>query len=482
MSVAATEDRTRYAALRDARIYIEAGKTDAEVRDQLAQNNRVLNWQMTGDEIAETIEEVRGRVNLTVISSVSNDGPDWPEAPAVEAFHGLAGEVVAAIEPHTEADPVGVLAQFLTIAGCQMGSAGHLMLGEVRHNTRLFTAIVGDTAMARKGESFAAAWRIPRDADLTFRKVSGLASGEALIHEVRDPVEKFNEKTGKMMLVDPGVADKRLLLVEPELSRLLRSMNRQGNISSAVIRSVWDSGDLQVTAKSTGAAATGAHVAIIGHITRDELAKEMSEVDATGGLFNRFLWVAVRRSKVLPFPEPLDERTAAPLREALRRAITSAGTSDRMKLSNAARAIYAARYEGLTTTAEGILGSIMTRAAPQVIRLAMVYARLDRAEMIGADHLTAALAFWDYSRRSAEFIFGTSGTAAGDPVADKIERALRELGPTKRSDVYSNVFKRNLSAARMELGFAVLVREHRARRTLERRIGGGKSTEIWMLA
>jgi len=61
--------------------------------------------------------------------------------------------------------------------------------------------------------------------------------------------------------------------------------------------------------------------------------------------------------------------------------------------------------------------------------------------MIGADHLTAALAFWDYSRRSAEFIFGTSGTAAGDPVADKIERALRELGPTKRSDVYSNVIQ-----------------------------------------
>ncbi len=476
------EKAAHYAALRDARTYIEGGRTDAEVRDQLTENSRVLDWHLTSEEIAETIETVRGQVNLTAISGSSDNAPDWPEAPAPEAFHGLAGEVVRAIEPHTEADPVAILAQFLTIAGCQFGAAGHLMLGEVRHGTRLFVAVVGDTSMARKGESFSAAWRIPRDADMTFRKVSGLASGEALIHEVRDPVEKFSEKNKKMMLVDPGVTDKRLLLVEPEFSRLLRSMNREGNISSAVIRSVWDSGDLQVTAKTTGTIATGAHVGIIGHITRDELAREMQAVDATGGLFNRFLWVAVRRSKVLPFPEPLDERTAAPLREALSRAITSAGTAGRMQLSTAARAIYGARYEGLTTAADGILGSIMTRAAPQVIRLAMVYARLDRSEVIGADHLTAALAFWDFAHRSAAFIFGASGTAAGNPVADKIERALTELGPTKRSYIYTNVFKRNLSAARMEAGFALLVKERRARRTLEHRPGGGKPTEIWMLA
>jgi hypothetical protein len=38
-----------------------------------------------------------------------------------DAYHGLTGEVVHTIEPHTEADPVAILLQFLTLAGNVMG-------------------------------------------------------------------------------------------------------------------------------------------------------------------------------------------------------------------------------------------------------------------------------------------------------------------------------------------------------------------------
>src|SRR5262245_43077054 len=37
--------------------------------------------------------------------------PDWPAPPAVEAFHGLAGNIVRTLEPHSEADPVALLVQ-----------------------------------------------------------------------------------------------------------------------------------------------------------------------------------------------------------------------------------------------------------------------------------------------------------------------------------------------------------------------------------
>src|ERR1039458_1782290 len=37
----------------------------------------------------------------------------WPEPPAPDAFYGLAGDIVGAIAPHTEADPVAV--------GCRSG-------------------------------------------------------------------------------------------------------------------------------------------------------------------------------------------------------------------------------------------------------------------------------------------------------------------------------------------------------------------------
>ncbi len=38
----------------------------------------------------------------------------WQEL-AAEALHGLAGEFVNTIEPHTEADPVALLVQLLTM-------------------------------------------------------------------------------------------------------------------------------------------------------------------------------------------------------------------------------------------------------------------------------------------------------------------------------------------------------------------------------
>src|SRR3954451_14479263 len=54
----------------------------------------------------------------------------WPAPPAPAAYTGLAGEIVAAIAPHTEADPVALLAQLLVAFGAAAGrrlvrSRGH---------------------------------------------------------------------------------------------------------------------------------------------------------------------------------------------------------------------------------------------------------------------------------------------------------------------------------------------------------------------
>ena len=40
---------------------------------------------------------------------------DWPQPPHAAAFTGLAGEIVSVIEPHSESDPVAILAQLLVL-------------------------------------------------------------------------------------------------------------------------------------------------------------------------------------------------------------------------------------------------------------------------------------------------------------------------------------------------------------------------------
>ena len=67
--------------------------------------------------------------------------------------------------------------------------------------------------------------------------------------------------------------DKRLLVVETEMARTLKAMNRDGNTLSEVIRQVFDSGNLGNLAKNSSNRASDAHVSIIGHITAADVRK-----------------------------------------------------------------------------------------------------------------------------------------------------------------------------------------------------------------
>ena len=120
--------------------------------------------------------------------------------------------------------------------------------------------------------------------------------------------------TGYQTVVsDMGVADKRLLVIEPEFASVLRVAGRDGNTLSTVYRQAWDSGLLRVLNKNSPVKATGTHISIIGHITRDELLMELSNNDKVNGFGNRNLWLCVQRSKFLPDGGDWDHLDLGPL-------------------------------------------------------------------------------------------------------------------------------------------------------------------------
>jgi Protein of unknown function (DUF3987) len=129
--------------------------------------------------------------------------------------------------------------------------------------------------------------------------MGGLSSGEGLIYAVRDEVR--GERKGEEVVLDPGEPDKRLLAVEGELAGLLKVMAREGNTLSSTIRQAWDGDRLRTMTKNNPTRSTGAHVSIIGHVTKAELLRHLGDTEAANGFANRFLWLMVRRSKVLPF-------------------------------------------------------------------------------------------------------------------------------------------------------------------------------------
>lgn len=390
---------------------------------------------------------------------------EWPAPMAPEAFHGLPGEFVRLVDPHTEADPAGLLVQFLVAVGSVIGRRPYFVAEADKHHLNLFAAMVGASAKGRKGTSWGHIRNALADVDETWpeRVVHGLSSGEGLIWAVRDPItqrqpvkEKGRVTDYEDVLVDPGVEDKRLLVVEGEFATALRVLGREGNILSAVVRNAWDTGDLRTLTKNSPAKATGAHISIIGHVTRDELLRYLGTTEAANGFANRFLWVCVRRSKVLPDGGRLHEVDMAPFVRRLRAAVEFARSVGELRRDEEARAIWHEVYPELSEGKPGLLGAVIARAEAQVMRLACLYAVLDMSTVVRREHLLAALAVWDYCEASARFIFGD---ALGDPVADEILRALRQAGEEgmTRTAIRENLFQRNMPARRIQRALSVLV-------------------------
>ncbi|HEV8053938.1 MAG TPA: hypothetical protein VGP30_03825 [Candidatus Limnocylindrales bacterium] len=98
----------------------------------------------------------------------------------------------------------------------------------------------------------------------------------------------------------------------------LRVAARDGNTLSPIIRRAWDSGDLRTLTKTSPATATGAHVGIIGHVIRDELLRYLDRTELASGLANRFLWIAARRSQLLPDGEGVPDAILADMAAELR--------------------------------------------------------------------------------------------------------------------------------------------------------------------
>lgn len=441
---------------------------------------RVRDWLGIGSAQAGDSYSFASTRRAESAESAESQTPE-PEPPGAAAFEGLAGEVVGLIDPFTEADRVGVLVNFLAAFGCAVGRGPHMMVGATQHDPRIFMALVGRSSKARKGESWTPVRELFRLVDeewITSRLLSGLSTGEGLIYAVRDSVEKTEkskEAKGEyeVVMVDAGEPDKRLLVMEPELARVLQVMSRQGNTLNSVIRDAWDRGDLHTMTKGSPAHATGAYISIMGHITVDELRRELSDTNAANGFANRFIWLSVRRSKFLPNPEPFGGPQVEQMAQRIAGVVAWAKQIERMERDAEANDLWVHIYPELSAERDGLVAAVLARAEAQVTRLSLLYALLDRSPVVRATHLLSAVELWAYSERSAEYIFGN---ATGDPVADTIYQALRACGKLTRMEV-TGLFSRHVASARISLALSALFEQKKV--TVRYEETGGRRQELW---
>jgi hypothetical protein len=271
--------------------------------------------------------------------------------------------------------------------------------------------------------------------------ISGLGSGEGLIDGLADSGDK--------------PVDKRCLVVESELARMLAVCGREGSTMSAILRDSWDSGTLSLRKVGRKLCVKGAHVSLIGHITKTELLRRLDNTELANGLCNRMLWGCAKRSKLLPHGggSPDLSRIMRTLQTAKDHAIRLGNT--RICMDDNAEAYWEKIYPALSSSYPGMLGDVTSRAEAQVVRLALIYALQDCKDRISSEHLFAAESVWNYCFNSCRFIWGN---ALGDPTADAILTALRSAGSTglTRSDI-SALLGKNKPAIEIERALGVLV-------------------------
>jgi hypothetical protein len=395
-------------------------------------------------------------------------------------MHGLPGEIVATLSPHTEADPVALLIQLLVGVGNVVGRRPHFRVEADRHGTNLFAVLVGKSAKSRKGTSWSYIKRLLSTVDPTWardRIQSGLSSGEGLIWAVRDPVPARGGRSragDDEEFSDPGVEDKRLLVVESEFAAALRVIARDGNTLSPLVRQAWDDGALRSMTKNTPAVATESHVSMITHITRDELNRDMRAIELFNGFANRFLWACVKRARVLPDGGNLESVDLAGVTRGLREAVEFGRSSGELKRDPEATELWHSVYPDLSEGRPGLVGSVTSRAEAQVVRLALIYAVLDMNSAIRRIHLEAALSVWRYCEASCGFIFGSS---LGDPVADEILTALRDDSNGLSRKQVRDLFSRHQRAEVIDRALGMLSSLGLALR--EERKTPGRSEERW---
>ncbi|MBV9274708.1 MAG: hypothetical protein JO333_12495, partial [Verrucomicrobia bacterium] len=109
------------------------------------------------------------------------------------ALEGVFGEIVALIEPYTEASRAALLVHLIVGFGNVIGRKAYHLADGACHYTNLFACLVGQSGHSRKGTSARQTRKLLQVVDPQWdaeRVRSGMSSGEGIIWAVRDPIYK----------------------------------------------------------------------------------------------------------------------------------------------------------------------------------------------------------------------------------------------------------------------------------------------------
>lgn len=410
--------------------------------------------------------------------------PPYPELDWSHDF-GIAGEVAKLAAYGTEVDPCAVIFSFLTAVAALFGMYAFTYAGETRHYPRLFVCIVGSSSRSRKGSSTGLIRRIIKTVNevLSIERVphvlrvidGGLSSHEGLIYAVRDPSEEEDPDAEPK---DPGIDDKRLLIVEEEFASTLKVASRDGNALSPILRKAWDGGVLQSLTKNNRIKSTDPHINLITHITGFELRKVLVETEVHNGLANRFLWVCSRRTGLVADPKRADASDVQKIASKITTAIKTAKRNQPLSKDADAQKRWPEIYKSVSIDEVGRAAHFTARGEAHLLRMALIFALLECRGSIQQKDLESAYKLWRYCDGSVRHIFCSAEGIEGDPDAQKILDELKKQGEMTQTQMHA-LFSRKKAKEELNSLLSQLEAVNRIYQDRRKVEGATKPVRIW---
>lgn len=430
-----------------------------------------------------------------------NDQPDTHRnapRPDPACLYGLVGDVALAGSENTEANPYAVALNFIVYLSAALGRGSFTPVGNTWHHPRQFGLQVGRSGRGRKGDATSLIHRI----DMAVRAANedaapqvhrgGLSTREGLALMIHDGWTQGKDEV-------PPIHDKRLCVFESEFANILAQGKRDGNTLSSALRDAWDGVSIKPATKSNRVWASNPHIGLMGAVTPNELRALMASRELTNGFANRFIIIWAERIKVLPFPQATHKAAIDELASRVAEVVEFAGglrfvdrDVHQVELTAAAKARYARLYLGeLNDQSDGeLIGALMERRAPVLLRLAMLFALADLTREVDVAHIDAALAWVRYWRESVKFIFSSAvdeaGTARTNETAERIVEFLKERKEATRKQITVECFQSHANKSRIDAALDELLAATPPRvivDTVERPKGSpGTPTRIYSLS
>lgn len=353
-----------------------------------------------------------------------------------KCFYGVIGKIADVISQATEALSEGVAIELMALVGASISPEKiWTPFGAKKTVIRCNGFLVAGTSQGKGLSSSQLEAFIDKAIGINENVISpifrgGISSPEGVIAQIRDnDLDNIN--------LPPSTGNK-LLVVDEEISRILKIIKKPNETLSNVLRTTFDGRPLEPLTKFNRIKCERPHVVIYGHVTPRELILNVNEEDVHNGLLNRYPMFYAERKVLKPFPDEIKESVIDELASELVEILEWANEKEKMiSRSECFEELWISVYPQLATMGKGdcFEESMMARVRQYTTMYSMLFAALDKSEVMYAKHLESALAWIKYWQDSIGYLFNIKKQEANESLL--IEASEKILNFIKR-EIHEN--------------------------------------------